>query len=190
MKKSMNYSLIAALILCIVIAGISYVKQYSADKKLKESEIRIAELSVQLDLLKTEKEKWDADKLRVAGSIRSIRTVLVNTLNDLEEVTNVIGSVESILPSDVPSPEITVSPLPTTESTSTPLAATSTKEVATPTPEAVKATSAPETTDTKATEAVFATPLSSNTPAASKASPSASPASTEKPTEAVATKSK
>ena len=98
--KKVNVSLIIALVICLIAIGYMYTLKVGDQLKIENAEKDIIRLSTELDLLKEEKTKWENDKTQVSKSIGSVRTVLAQTLIDLEVVSSEIG----LVPLDTPAP--------------------------------------------------------------------------------------
>ena len=98
MKKSAVYPLIAVLIVCVVACGILFFERQGTKGQLAEANGLLIEMTKELDTLKAEKTKWEAEKVSVGKSIGSVKTVLIDTLADLDKVTTAIGLVADISP--------------------------------------------------------------------------------------------
>ncbi|NMD38864.1 MAG: hypothetical protein GYA87_09335 [Christensenellaceae bacterium] len=92
-SKKVNLSLVVALVICLLVIAYMYTLRVGDQLKIDTAEKDIVKLTAELDLIKEEKTKWENDKTIVSKSIGSVRTVLAQTLIDLEEVSMNIGLV-------------------------------------------------------------------------------------------------
>ncbi|MDD2428216.1 MAG: hypothetical protein PHQ85_01400 [Eubacteriales bacterium] len=127
MKKSAAYPLIALLIILLAVSGILLIERQGDRNQLSQKEALLGETATKLEVaekniakLKTEiedilmeKEQWESDKLRVGSSIARVKTVLIDSLADLDKVTQAIGVPEDIAPRATEEPLATKTPAPT-----------------------------------------------------------------------------
>ena len=127
MKKSAAYPLIALLIILLAVSGILLIERQGDRNQLSQKEALLGETATKLEVaekniakLKTEiedilmeKEQWESDKLRVGSSIARVKTVLIDSLADLDKVTQAIGVPEDIAPRATEAPLATKTPAPT-----------------------------------------------------------------------------
>lgn len=110
--KKIVYPLVAALILCLVGIGVLVVQRAGDQRQLKDAQ-------AQIETLLEEKQAWETEKQRVGESLGSVRTVLVKTLVDLEEVSSAIGLPVAAKPSPTPAGTAALTAKPTPAATST-----------------------------------------------------------------------
>ena len=124
MKRSTAYPLIALVIILLFVSGILLIERrggrnilsqkeallQEATDKLEEAGKTIAELKLEMADVLTEKEQWEKDKLRVGTSIARVKTVLIDSLADLDKVTQAIGTPENIVVPATQVPAVTQSP--------------------------------------------------------------------------------
>lgn len=110
--KKIVYPLVAALILCLVGIGILVAQRAGDQRQLKDAQ-------AQIETLLEEKQAWESEKQRVGESLGSVRTVLVKTLVDLEEVSSAIGLPVASKPSPTPAATAASTAKPTSAPTST-----------------------------------------------------------------------
>ena len=127
MKKSAAYPLIALLIILLAVSGILLIERQGdrnqlshkeallgeTATKLEVAEKNIAKLKTEIEDILMEKEQWESDKLRVGSSIARVKTVLIDSLADLDKVTQAIGVPEDIAPRATEEPLATKTPAPT-----------------------------------------------------------------------------
>ena len=152
MKKSAAYPLIALLIILLAVSGILLIERQGDRNQLSQKEALLGETATKLEVaekniakLKTEiedilmeKEQWESDKLRVGSSIARVKTVLIDSLADLDKVTQAIGVPEDIAPRATEEPLATKTPAPTSAPATTAPPATP-RETPTATPRVTQA---------------------------------------------------
>jgi chromosome segregation ATPase len=152
MKKSAVYTLIAVLIVSIVLCGVLFFDRQSTQARLKDADSRVAaletenkQLSDAVTKLQGEQTKWQEEKVLVGKSIGSVKSVLIDSLSDLDKVSTSIGLVTDISaqPKETEAPKATLAP----KATDAPK--TVEKTDAPKGTDAPKATDAPKTTEAK-----------------------------------------
>lgn len=175
MKKAV-YPLVAALILCLVGIGMLLSARVGDRQEINRLQSEVAGLL-------EEQAEWDAQKAQVSKSLSGVRSVLVKTLVDLEDVATSLGAAMDsmdILPQE---PEASKEPAATKpadspEPTAPEMTATAAPAAASPTP-TPESTQEPSTPSDKPGSAASAAPVQEE--AAEQASPTPTPKSTDKP---------
>ena len=158
MKKSAVYTLIAVLIVSIVLCGVLFFDRQSTQARLKDADSRVAaletenkQLSDAVTKLQGEQTKWQEEKVLVGKSIGSVKSVLIDSLSDLDKVSTSIGLVTDISaqPKESEAPKATEAPKTTLAPKATDAPKTVEKTDAPKGTDAPKATDAPKTTEAK-----------------------------------------
>ncbi len=175
--KKFVYPLVAALILCLVGIGMLLSARVGDRNEMQRLQAEIAALN-------EEKADWDAQKTQVSKSLSGVRSVLVKTLVDLEDVSATLGTAMDTIvempglpeASSTLKPEVTDAPEATDKPEAKGTAAVTAdadKATVSETPKPAASTTAPAE-DSKATD----THAAKETPAAS---PTLAPKATAKP---------
>lgn len=171
MKKSIAYPLIALLILSLLACGVLFMDRQSLIIRLQSAEEQMGAAQEELGALLFEKDQWTQEKKAVGKTIGTVKTVLIDTLKELDEVTDVFGGAQeedrpalTAMPdgqADTPSPamEEDAAPAPTLAAGDMPALTAAPS----PTPLPAEKTPAP-----KADPAALATPEMTAAPTAKK----------------------
>ena len=188
MKKSIASLLTALLILSLIACGVLFMEGQSLKMRLQDTEKQMDAAQNEVSVLRSEKEQWMREKKAVGKTIGTVKTVLMDTLKELDDVTDVFktGITDEAPPEATALPDQeTKAPSATEKVKATPSPKATTAPVATASPEAaVKSPSATEkaqetlspkvTPKMDATQAPKATKEALSTKSAEKATDAAS----------------
>lgn len=184
MKKSIASLLIALLILSLIACGVLFMEGQSLKMRLQDTEKQMDAAQNEVSVLLSEKEQWMREKKAVGKTIGTVKTVLMDTLKELDDVTDVfktgITDEATALPDQetkAPSATEKVKAAPSPKATTAPVA-TASPDVAVKSPSATEKaqeTLSPKVTPkTDATQAPKATKEARSTKSAEKTTDAAS----------------
>lgn len=146
MKRTIAYPLIALLILSLIACGVLFMDRQSLKIRLQSAEEQMIAAQEEVGVLLSEKEQWTQEKKAVGKTIGAVKTVLIDTLKELDEVTDVFKAGPAETPTATEAP-LALTPKPTQEATEKPEATALPKNSPQPkaTEKAVETSTAPST---------------------------------------------
>lgn len=121
MKRSIAYPLIALLILSLIACGVLFMDRQSLKIRLQSAEEQMNAAQDEVGALVAEKELWIQEKKAVGKTIGTVKNVLLDTLKELDDVTDVfkVGATEEPKPTEG---LLLITPQPTEGATAQPKA--------------------------------------------------------------------
>ncbi len=147
MKRTIAYPLVALLILSLIACGVLFMDRQSLRIRLQSAEEQMNAAQNEVGTLLNEKEQWTQEKKAVGKTIGAVKTVLIDTLKELDEVTDVFKTDPAETPKATT--PLALTPKPTQEATEQPEATAQPEGSPQPraSDKAVEASRAPSTPD-------------------------------------------